>query len=141
MGSALECLTESPFDAYAAVTYQYYNEAECGGAPSRPLLYFHGSADFVVPFAGSGAPWYDPPVPDSLQNWAEHNGCAPQRMEERVSDEVLRYSWANCDAKTEWYFVEGGGHTWPGALEVPVLGHTTADISASDLIWEHFFGS
>lgn len=140
MVSALECLAESPFQGHAAVTYGYFNEPECGDAPPRPLLYFHGTDDFVVPFAGSGPPWNDPPVPDLMQNWAEHNGCSPEPIEERVSDEVLRYYWNGCDAKTEWYLVEGGGHTWPGAIEIPGLGHTTTDISASDLIWEHFFG-
>ncbi len=62
-------------------------------------LSFHGAADFVVPMAGFGAPWFDPPVPDVMQTWAEHDGCAPERIEERVSDGVLRYSWANCDAR------------------------------------------
>jgi polyhydroxybutyrate depolymerase len=34
--------------------------------------------------------------------------------------------------------VEDGGHTWPGSLDVPLLGETTREIDATDLIWEFF---
>lgn len=137
MVSALQCLEESPFKAYAPVTYMYYNEAECGAAPPRPLIYFHGDADFIVPIEGSGPPWNDPPVKDAMQAWANHNGCLGEPIEERISEEVLRYAWEGCAAATEWYLVEGGGHTWPGAIPSG-LGHTTQDISASELIWDFF---
>ena len=139
MVSALACLPDSPFEAYGPVTYMYYNDAECSAAAARPFIYFHGTDDRVVPIQGSAAPWLDPPVPEGMQRWADHNGCEAGPIERRVSDEVLHYSWANCEASTEWYRVEGGGHTWPGAVPRDVLGYTTNDISASDLIWELFF--
>jgi polyhydroxybutyrate depolymerase len=141
MVSALECLADSPFKAFAPVTYRYYNETECADAPPRPLISFQGDQDAVVPITGSGKPWFDPPMAEIMQKWAEHNGCDPERLEKRVSDEVVHYWWAGCDASTEWYLIEGGGHTWPGAAALPVLGKTTDDISASDLIWDLFFGS
>ena len=34
--------------------------------------------------------------------------------------------------------IEGGGHTWPGGLAVPALGHTTTDLIADDAMWEFF---
>jgi polyhydroxybutyrate depolymerase len=36
------------------------------------------------------------------------------------------------------YAVTGGGHTWPGSFDVPMLGHTTQDINAADLILDFF---
>jgi polyhydroxybutyrate depolymerase len=137
MVSALQCLEESPFSSFAPVTYMYYNEAECGAAPPRPLIYFHGDADFVVPIQGSGPPWNDPPVAEAMAAWASHNGCRPGPLEDRISNEVLRYHWEGCAAATEWYLIEGGGHTWPGAFDAG-LGYTTQDISASELIREFF---
>ena len=137
MVSALQCLEESPFSSFAPVTYMYYNEAECGAAPPRPLIYFHGDADFIVPIQGSGPPWNDPPVVRAMANWANHNGCREGPLEDRISNEVLRYHWEGCAAATEWYLIEGGGHTWPGAFETG-LGYTTHDISASELIREFF---
>jgi len=137
--TALQCLDESPFAAFAPVTYRYYNVEECVGAPPRPMLSFHGDEDRVVPISGLDAPWFDATVRDIMQSWADHNNCQSGPVRERVSDEVLRTSWRGCEADVEWYLVEGGGHTWPGGPDVPFLGHTTQDISASQLIWDFFF--
>ena len=139
MTTALQCLSDSPFLSYAPVTYRYYNEDECKDAPPRPMLSFHGSEDKVVPLEGLDAPWFDAHMSVIMQSWAEHNGCNPQSIEERVSDEVLHYRWNNCEAAIEWYLIEGGGHTWPGNDVAPVYGHSTTDISATQLIWQFFF--
>ena len=102
-----------------------------------------------------------PPVDDALANWAERNGCAADPEEERVSDEVVRRFWPDCDGGAEvvLYVVEGGGHTWPGTPLLAdqaaaddavaqadtaagglasVAGQTTDDISATALAWEFF---
>jgi polyhydroxybutyrate depolymerase len=139
MVSALACLSDTPFRAFAPVTYLYYNADECGGAPPRPIIYFHGTDDVVVPMAGSGDPWFDPPVAEAVARWAAHNGCDPESSEQAVSPEVTLISWAGCAEPVLWYLVEGGGHTWPGAVAVPGLGYTTQDIDATELIWEFFF--
>ncbi|NQX90396.1 MAG: hypothetical protein HRT77_17280, partial [Halioglobus sp.] len=141
MTSALQCLPDSPFEAYGPVTYAYYNAQECRHAPSAPMLYFHGTDDVVVPFEGSSAPWFDPPVPQLMADWAAHNGCNDIPQEERVAYDVLRYTFTACDAPVSWYLVEGGGHTWPGAVPLPGLGYTTQSINASELIWQLFFDS
>ena len=61
--------------------------------------------------------------------------CDGNAIEERVSGEVIRYHWRGCEAPVEWYLVEGGGHTWPGARSLQGYGHTTREISASKLIF------
>lgn len=33
-----------------------------------------------------------------------------------------KYSWLDCDALIEFYLVEGGGHTWPGAIPIDTRG-------------------
>ena len=38
------------------------------------------------------------------------------------------------------YTIQGGGHTWPGSIDVARLGRTTQSINATDLIWEFFQG-
>lgn len=139
MASALQCLPDSPFLAYGQVTYAYYNVEECRDAPPAPMVYFHGTDDFIVPFNGSSDPWFDPPVPEMMANWADHNGCGQEPQQERVSPEVVRHTFNGCQAPVKWYLVEGGGHTWPGATPIPALGHTTSDIDASEIIWALFF--
>ena len=51
---------------------------------------------------------------------------------------VLQLSHQDCEAPAELVTVEDGGHTWPGSLPVPGLGHTTEEISAAEMIWEFF---
>jgi polyhydroxybutyrate depolymerase len=138
MVSALACLADTPFRSFAPVTYRYYAAKECSNAGPRPTISFQGDRDYIAPIDGSDAPWFDPPMAQVMQSWAEHNGCDHNPSEERVSDEVRRIFWDNCNAETQWYLIEGGGHTWPGGLPLKKLGYTTIDISASDLIWDFF---
>lgn len=91
-----------------------------------------------------------PPVDRSMARWAARNGCAEEPDDERVSDEVTRRSWPGCDGGAEvvLYLVEGGGHSWPGTPLArgqdatggfaSSAGHTTQDISATELAWEFF---
>lgn len=139
MTTALQCVTDGPFLAFAPVTYRYFHADECAAARPRPMISFHGTEDRVVPLEGLPAPWFDPHVGEIMQSWAEVNGCDPEVIEEPFTDNVTRYHWADCAAKTEWYLVEGGGHTWPGGSDPPIWGNTTAEISASEMIWAFFF--
>lgn len=138
MTSALACLAETPFKSFAPVTYRYYYGEECVDAGPRPIISFQGDADRVVPIEGSGDPWFDPPMVEIMRRWSVHNKCDIEPVEERISDEVLRYFWRNCTAATEWYLVEGGGHSWPGSRVGRSGRVVTQDISATELIWEFF---
>ncbi len=87
-----------------------------------------------------------------MPEWAAHNGCASAPAEEQAAPGVRLVRYADCDqgATVELYVIEdadgagpgteGGGHTWPGAGEVPFpgAGLTTHEISATDLMWEFF---
>jgi polyhydroxybutyrate depolymerase len=97
-------------------------------------MYFHGTEDRVCPYEGSGSPWFDPPAEDLAKRWAKHNKCSGEWVEEIVSAEVVRYTWAECEAETEFYKIVGGGHQWPGTS-----WPATQDISASLALWD-FFG-
>jgi len=139
MTTALQCVTDGPFQAYAPVTYRYYHDDECATARPRPMISFHGTDDPVVPLEGLPAPWFDPHVGVIMQSWAEVNGCDPQVIETPYTEHVTRYHWASCEARTEWYLIEGGGHTWPGGRTREAPGHTMPEISASEMIWAFFF--
>ena len=139
MTTALQCATEGPFIAYAPVTYRYYDAADCGDAPPRPMISFHGTEDSVVPLEGLDAPWFDPHVGVIMQSWAEQNGCEPDVISQPHTDTVTRYRWMGCEAKTEWYLIEGGGHTWPGGVDARDAVNTKGEISATEMIWKFFF--
>jgi polyhydroxybutyrate depolymerase len=113
----------------------------------RPIsvLAFHGEADAIVPYAGGkpavGSPDIDtPPVEDAVAAFAKRDGCRARPVERTIGTEVTRVRYRGCDRGTdvELYSVANGGHTWPGSLDVPRLGHVTQDVNAADLILEFF---
>jgi len=130
----------------------------CSGPPI-PVIAFHGDADPIVPYGGGGLNsvaiadmnFYNGKVPagvepptgvdESMSRWADHNGCDPEPVEERISAEARYRTWQNCDAPTELYIVDNGGHSWPGwpqpAFESQ-FGHGTTDIDATALMFDFF---
>jgi polyhydroxybutyrate depolymerase len=159
MSSLLACRLSDRITAVAPVDGVEFSD-QCDGAPV-PVMAFHGDADPIVTYEGGGLNAFtiadqqywkgDVPeglpihggVDDAMVNWAEHNGCDPEPVEERISPEVVRRSWNGCEAETVLYVVEGGGHAWPGrpqpAFEAQ-FGHMTTDIDATELMFEFFLG-
>ncbi len=151
------CSLSARFAAIAPVAGAYYppfswteppapwrNPAEtCADTRPVPIIAFHGTDDSIVPFGESiHRPAIDNTTPDddAMQSWAAHNGCTSGRQESPVSSEVRLVTYTGCDdgADVQLYIVDGGGHTWPGAFDLPLLGYTTHEISATDLMLDFF---
>ncbi|AKJ65436.1 EF-hand domain-containing protein [Kiritimatiella glycovorans] len=131
--------------------------AECNPASPVSVIHFHGTADELAPFNGgrgkgtSNVPASMRPeffsVEHSINCWVEANGCAKEPtvtpMPDTTDDgmRVIRKVWGEGKNGSEvvLYEIDGGGHTWPG-MEPPVamLGASTTDISANDLMWDFF---
>lgn len=148
MTFALACAPQRRFAAFGGVALTFYRPV-CDSAPPAPLVYFHGTADPIVPFRG-GQPQGEavmlPAVPRAMREWAGHNGCTTDSVD-RTEDVTLR-QWTGCaqGADVDYYRVRGGGHTWPGtqpliadAIE-QTLGRTTQTVDASRLMWRFFQG-
>jgi polyhydroxybutyrate depolymerase len=142
MTSVLACDTANRFAAFAAVAVIVYSPT-CKGR-AVPIAAFSGTADPIVPFNGGPANCCGAPIlgsaPDAMAGWAAHDGCSPAAMEVRLGSEVRRRTWNGCTdgATAVFYIIDGGGHTWPGAIPVPGLGLTTQQIDASAVIWQFF---
>lgn len=156
----LACSLSDRIAAIAPVAGVYYppealdlNPAEtCPDTRPMPVIAFHGNSDAFVPFNGGfgGIPGlmitFRLPIDDNtvmedvMADWSTHNGCTSGRQESQVDTEVrlIRYDSCARGATAELYGVDGGGHTWPGAVDAPQLGYTTHQISATDLIWAFF---
>ncbi|MDQ1246920.1 MAG: polyhydroxybutyrate depolymerase [Actinomycetota bacterium] len=149
MGSAmvlvLACQPERTYAAFGGVGASFYRPI-CDGAPPAPLIYFHGTADDVVPFDGGTARGFEvAPVPQNMAAWAAHNGCQTQSPAIRTDDvELIEWSSCTADADVDYYKIDGGGHTWPGS---PITtnpkfanfgGVTTTTVSATDAMWQFF---
>lgn len=110
-------------------------------APKRavPVLQFHGTSDYVVPYAGSISLGF-PGVEKVVDDWAKRDGCTGAPTETFAKGDVSCKTHASCkdSAEVTLCTVDGGGHTWPGGMPVPSLGKTSTAISASDALWSFF---
>ncbi len=129
-------------------------------SPSRhvPVLAINNVNDPVVPFEGgeiyshSGREMLGRvlSVEKSVEYWVKRNGCSPVPVITEEPDRdptdgtrVARREYFNREDGTEvvLYVVDGGGHTWPGGLQylpARVIGKTSRDIDASEVIWSFF---
>jgi len=160
LSSLIACRLRGRIAAIAPISGVEF-EPPCVGPPVG-VIAFHGALDPIVPYAGGGLSsvriadlnLYHGNMPRvsaatsgvdaAMAGWADHNGCDPEPVEERVSPEVRRRTWRHCDASTVLYVVDNGGHAWPGKPQPSMeasYGHGTSDVDATDLAFELFFGS
>ena len=117
----------------------------CDPVRAVPVIQFHGTEDQVVAYEGSG---FGYSIPDVMEFWADQNVCIGDPVitelddiDEEDGSTVTRMRYTDCkdEVSVDFYRIDGGGHTWPGALiDQPALGNTNKDINASNLIWEFF---
>jgi polyhydroxybutyrate depolymerase len=125
------------------------------GRRPLPVLHFHGTDDKFIPFRGGRGPrslatGAHASVEHTIRTWTTLDGCGPQPKREElplvVADgtSVVRESYPGCRDGSEvvLYEIRGGGHTWPGRQPRPavgtMLGRTTGNVSANDVMWEFF---
>jgi polyhydroxybutyrate depolymerase len=143
MTASLACQESDTFAGFGPVAADVYFPALCGNARVRPIIIFHGTADPVVPYYGGhiGGPngLAIAPAEETAAAWAKHNGCAAGPTETRLSSQIVTLTWKGCNAPVVMYRIVGGGHTWPGAkIDVPRLGVTTHQVSATAQMWKLF---
>jgi polyhydroxybutyrate depolymerase len=123
----------------------------CSPKHPVPVIHFHGTADENAPFKGgkgkgvSGTDFYS--VENSIKAWVKANGCEdmpvvtklPDKADDGMTVQKKVYGNGKNGAEVVLIEIEGGGHTWPGREpNFRVLGKSTKDISANDLMWEFF---
>jgi polyhydroxybutyrate depolymerase len=89
-------------------------------------------------------------VPESVLFWVSHNNCSPIPYSTDLPDidpkdhtRVHRDIYSNGTNGTEviLYTIINGGHTWPDGyqyLPKALIGRTSRDINANEVIWEFF---
>lgn len=137
MAAQMACGPDRPFAAIALVAGASFPD-NCSSSDPVPVLAFHGTSDFIVPFNGAFF-GFQASISSVVERWAKHNGCSSSPGDTRVSEDVELLGYQDCRADVEFYVIDGGGHTWPGTSSPkPFLGRTTQTIDASAIIWDFF---
>lgn len=117
-----------------------------------PVMHFHGTDDEYAPYAGgygarstSMTDFHS--VEHTISVWVKANECPPvptvSSEPDHVGDgtSITRKVYAPGKDGTEvvLYAIEGAGHTWPGRQpRLTVLGKSTGNLNANDVMWEFF---
>ncbi len=140
MTNLLACTMAARIAAFAPVAGAFYPiPGGCNPARPVPIMEFHGTSDPLVYY--NGRPLVQlPPIPTWLQEWATRDGCTSGPTTFFQQNDVTGEQWNDCQSGSAviHYRIQGGGHTWPGAIDVPALGATTHTISATSLMWQFF---
>jgi polyhydroxybutyrate depolymerase len=120
------------------------------------ILVINGDGDPIVPFAGGDIRFGKGqsrgrvvPANETVAKYVQRNGnhgeptisTVDADAKDGTSVEIAKYPDGPGGAKTWFYRVAGGGHTWPGRplyLPESVIGKASQDFSATDVIWQFF---
>jgi len=124
--------------------------------PSSPVavMIMNGTDDKLAPYEGGQIKVFNRkrgeivPTDDYVDFWREKNGCSEAKSEEHIdrkddgtSVSIQRYEQCSPQGPVVLYTIHGGGHTWPGGkqyLGERLIGKTSREINACDVIWEFF---
>lgn len=114
----------------------------CDPGRAIPIMQIHGTEDDVVPYGGN---LIAAPVESTVNFWVTNNSCNDNPLITDIEDidpddgsTAQNFRYGECDESSdvEFYRIEGGGHTWPGAFIQ--IGSTNQDFDASEEIWRFF---
>lgn len=144
ISSRLACELSDVLAAAAPVAGLQYPD-DCTPVRAIPIITFHGMADAVNQYqvSADSRPYWRMGVETALDKWRQANGCSLANDDERLTEQVMIFSWHDCSGNAEivFYQIANGGHTWPGS-DMGGGGRgraeTNMDIDASAQIWDFF---
>ncbi len=155
MSIRLACELADKIAAVAAVasTVDSAIDANCQTTKPIPIMLIIGDKDKLVPVNGGIVPR----LPKStilshqaiVEKWARRDGCnlqpaitsLPELKHDATTVTKRVYSGGKNNTEVISYVIGNGGHTWPGGyqyLPSMLVGKTTQDLNASEVIWEFF---
>lgn len=140
----LACEATDRIAAIASVTGSIVPNrlAQCIPGRPIPIMQIHGTQDGTVPYDGFA---FGISQEALITFWKESNNCSTLPDTTEIPDIVIedgvtgiRIDYTDCEGISQiaFYRLEGGGHTWPGSPLI--IGPTSLDFSASEVIWDFF---
>jgi polyhydroxybutyrate depolymerase len=112
--------------------------APCSPSRAVSVLHFHGTADTIVRYA-TGIDGFTG-AETVVNRWAATAACSEATEVVYQNGDVTCRSYQGCmdGVAVELCTIEDGGHQWPGGQSIPLLGHNTTDVSATERILAFF---
>jgi polyhydroxybutyrate depolymerase len=138
MTSTLACELSDKIYAFGinAAAILPSNGPLCNPTTVRPMLSFHGTSDFIVPYGGSSTL---APAEGFFKFWVNQETCNDPVIDafpDIASDGTLvfRARFDDCaSGNKHWFYrIQNGDHTWPGSPGA------TQQIDADAELWEFF---
>lgn len=158
MSYRLACELSEKIAAIAPVAGAIPENIALSCSPSRPIsvLIINNVEDPMVPWEGGELRFGSLrlgkvlSVPNTVKYWVTHNNCSSSPIitwepdidpqdGTRVWKEV--YGHGKNGTEVILYGIEGGGHTWPNGYQYmseQIIGKTSRDIDANEIIWNFF---
>lgn len=99
--------------------------AICKEGTTPDVLITNGTDDAIVPFEGGAqtvgsAQIPLEAIPDSAAGWAVRAGCDAEPAVTEPLDDLSLTTWSGCvHGEVVLQAIDGGGHSWPGAVDLP----------------------
>lgn len=154
MSVRIGCDAADMVAAIGSVAGAVVDMSACNPSRPVPVMAFHGTADWVVPYEGGpmdlaplrlGAdltqgPSYFVGAEEWVAGWAGLNGCTPSAEALPQQGDVVGKHYTGCDedADVVFYTIEDGGHQWPGGGTIHGAGKNTMEIDATEEMWQFF---
>ncbi len=144
MSHYMACFCNRKIKGIASVAGTWFHFwPTCNPGKVIPMLHIHGTADSSVPYYGNSTMLG---ADSTVQRWVIKNSCNPTPSYSMVPNinitdgstaEHYQY-FINSNPKSivEFFKINNGAHTWPGAPYI--IGTTNQDINASAEIWRFF---
>jgi polyhydroxybutyrate depolymerase len=157
MAMRLACEHPGRIAAIAVVAANLPVNAECAPQTPVPALFFHGTNDRFIPYAGGDIlQWANVDrgkvlsARETVALWRRIDGCSGEPRKLRLSEgtgkgylAVDKVTFEPCSGASVQHFItRGGGHAWPGAKQGPagdaILGPAGNELDANAEIWAFF---
>ncbi|MCD6066386.1 MAG: hypothetical protein K0S33_1212 [Bacteroidetes bacterium] len=144
MSYDLACGLSNKIAAVASVTGSMipFHMNTCSPSHPMPVMQIHGTADATVPYAGGSTFVH---IDSLVKHWVQFNNCSSTPVTTAVlnidpTDGCMAthyvYNGGDAGSTVEFFKVQGGGHSWPGAIVN--INITCMDFDASVEIWRFF---
>lgn len=139
LSNRLACDLSNRIAAFAPVAGPLAMDG-CNPTRFMPMIEFHGTGDFVVPYNGGGLGGAVS-VPENFAFWSKNAACTdknPAQVYDNGDTQCVEASQCQGGAAVRLCTVNNGGHQWPGGKSAGPTGKLTQDINASEEMVKFF---